>query len=1039
MVKAGKKKDIQLNRELILNSYIFRQLGFDSFSFISGYIKEDHKYDGIGADGYSNYLSQILIACQDNTVTDKIKHYDLNITNHLSHINRGRINPVKLKYFQYLYLIFTEYYLDMYFNNRAKLLDGLNKYIEDNYSDEFAFRLSDYKYKECELNNIALWSATGSGKTILLHINYLQFRHYSKGKYRKDMGYLLITPNERLSEQHIVEFELSNIYCEKFSKINGLSCDFISALEITKLEEKDGVKSVAVESLGDDNILFVDEGHRGSKGDTWVINREKLCKNGFSFEYSATFGQAAAQDKKIHIKYAKNIIFDYSYKYFYNDGYGKDYRIFNYTNKDNQDAAADFHYMTGSLISFYQQMKYYEENKNACIKFNISKPLFAFVGNKVNAANSDIIQILIFIRDFLGNKNRSVTAIGNIMKSSSGFIDKNKQDIFTSNLSYLHSLNISAEDIYKDILRVVFHQSGGECALHIENIKGAEGEISLRAGTGDSFGVINIGDTNKLIHELDQNNFHITDSGFKDSLFNDINKENSPINILIGAKKFTEGWNSWRVSAMGLLNVGKKEGSQIIQLFGRGVRLKGYDMSLKRSEACKRIFPKLSVPKYFTVMEYLNIFGINANYMKEFENMLAKENIDNKIISYAMPVIRNTDYHGKLFTVKLRDGINFKRNAANITLKYDRDIKPVILEIFQNVNYTGSQTVTGEKLIPKEYHIFKKWLPFFDYDKIYFEMQRYKNITGSYNINIIKEKLKELLECDEKWSVILSYEDINKINSYGDMDRIENIAVSLLKKYFDRYYFHKKNIWEEPLRELTELDDSDTNFIEDDMLHISMRKSNDLYAKQIEKLIYAVEEAKKSGNAVKVSREYEIKDKIKYVSFSSMLYHPLLNANNKMEIKISPVSLVDSEINFLDKLKYYLQHKNIADDVYIIRNKSRSGVGFFAGSGFYPDFIMWVIRNGKQYINFIDPHGISRVSINDTKIMLYRKIKDTEARLKADSGKDIVLNSFIISPKDYNMLDKPEWQEDWEAKNVLFHDEAGNYIEKLFDKIYTDV
>ena len=52
---------------------------------------------------------------------------------------------------------------------------------------------------------------------------------------------------------------------------------------------------------------------------------------------------------------------------------------------------------------------------------------------------------------------------------------------------------------------------------------------------------------------------------------------------LIGSKKFTEGWSSWRVCTLGLMNIGKKEGSQIIQLFGRGVRLKGYNFSLKRS------------------------------------------------------------------------------------------------------------------------------------------------------------------------------------------------------------------------------------------------------------------------------------------------------------------------------------------------------------------------------------------------------------------------------------------------------------------------
>ena len=66
----------------------------------------------------------------------------------------------------------------------------------------------------------------------------------------------------------------------------------------------------------------------------------------------------------------------------------------------------------------------------------------------------------------------------------------------------------------------------------------------------------------------------IEDFPFSGSFFDDIRRKGSPIRMLAGAKKFTEGWSSWRVSAMGLMNVGKKKGSEIIQLFGRGVRLK---------------------------------------------------------------------------------------------------------------------------------------------------------------------------------------------------------------------------------------------------------------------------------------------------------------------------------------------------------------------------------------------------------------------------------------------------------------------------------
>lgn len=61
------------------------------------------------------------------------------------------------------------------------------------------------------------------------------------------------------------------------------------------------------------------------------------------------------------------------------------------------------------------------------------------------------------------------------------------------------------------------------------------------------------------------------------SLFHDINTPESTVNVLIGSQKFTEGWSSWRGSTLGLMDVGKSEGVQIIQRFGRGVRLKGFN------------------------------------------------------------------------------------------------------------------------------------------------------------------------------------------------------------------------------------------------------------------------------------------------------------------------------------------------------------------------------------------------------------------------------------------------------------------------------
>ena len=71
-----------------------------------------------------------------------------------------------------------------------------------------------------------------------------------------------------------------------------------------------------------------------------------------------------------------------------------------------------------------------------------------------------------------------------------------------------------------------------------------------------------------------------TEQAVSESLFRGINTAESEINVLIGSKKFSAGWSSWRVSTMGLMRVGQSEGAEIIQLFGRGVRLQGYGFGL---------------------------------------------------------------------------------------------------------------------------------------------------------------------------------------------------------------------------------------------------------------------------------------------------------------------------------------------------------------------------------------------------------------------------------------------------------------------------
>ena len=185
-----------------------------------------------------------------------------------------------------------------------------------------------------QLNKLAFWMATGSGKTLLMHANILQYRHAltRHGRRRELNRILLLTPNEGLSQQHLREFEAAGIDAELFNKDGRrlFSGQAVEIIEVTRLRDEMGDRTIAIDAFEGNNLVLVDEGHRGASGGeegAWMRARNALCEKGFSFEYSATFGQAVKGSPRLTELYAKSTLCDYSYRYFYGDGFGKDYQI----------------------------------------------------------------------------------------------------------------------------------------------------------------------------------------------------------------------------------------------------------------------------------------------------------------------------------------------------------------------------------------------------------------------------------------------------------------------------------------------------------------------------------------------------------------------------------------------------------------------------------------------------------------------------------------------------------------------------------------
>ena len=626
-----------------------------------------------------------------------------------------------------------------------------------------------------QLNKLAFWSATGSGKTLIMHANILQYQHYiEKHGLRRDLNrIILLTPNEGLSIQHLEEFQATGIQAELFNK-NGrrlFAGRAVEIIDINKLRDEMGDKTVAVDAFESNNLVLVDEGHRGaSAGETgsWMRFRNQLCDKGFSFEYSATFGQAVKGSAELTAQYAGCILFDYSYKYFYGDGFGKDYQILN-LDPETQENYLEL-YLTACLLAFFQQQRLSSENEAACRPFNLEKPLWIFVGGKVTAtlANrdaSDIVEILLFLARFLGDRNKAIQRIRRIL--TEGVIAADGRDILGGRFTYLNGSGLSSEQLYDAALAILFNAPGGG-ALHVGNLKSVTGEIALRVGDNDPFGVINVGDDAKLCKLCeDHKSLVVGEWDFSGSLFHDINKDHSTVNLLIGSKKFTECWNSWRVSTMGLMNVGSTEGSQIIQLFGRGVRLKGFDNRLKRSGRTN-VPEEVVRPRHIGTLETLNIFGIKADYMAQFREFLEEEGLpgNDDRIEFFLPIIRNLDSK-KLKTIRLKKTINgvstefgdaFKKLGPVPSLKKpDPKVEPatrylqenqVVLNWYPKIQALKSTGAAGgdQDGTPESGYFTSHHIAFLDIDAIYFELQRFKAERAWHNLNLPREAVSELLE-----------------------------------------------------------------------------------------------------------------------------------------------------------------------------------------------------------------------------------------------------------------------------------------------------
>ena len=1013
-----------LQNRLALHRFVCREFGYENMDAMLGHLRDlPDGYGSGGESGYAQALSLYAIPNLRQVAPDRLREYDFNIAAHSQRLRMTAEHGRTWKPHQYLALLFTEHYLRRYFDDPEALRADLNR-AKRTYRP--TWELTDYEPDD--LRTLAFQSATGSGKTLIMHAHVLQYRHYLDRAGRRLNNIVLVTPNEQMSAQHERELRESGLHARIFSSEAG--SDLLAPVEIidlNKLAERKGVKRVAVRDFGDDNLVLVDEGHLGASGKVWRERRRELSRGGFTFEYSATFNQVVGKKGAGDLlnAYGKCLLFDYAYRRFHEDGYGKDYAILNLPG-GNQDENSDM-YLLGCLLTFYQQCRIWKKEGALWRAFNPAKPLWVFLGKTVtgsskaaSATRSDVVRILSFLGWVLARGDEVRPMLERLLTGQSGLLDDAGRDYFAGRFSHLPQ---TAESAYADCCDLLFHGLG---RLHVEYITSGQGELHLRAADNDVFGVVNVGDSAALYKLLVENPNPDIDvdreMGFAPRLFAEVDRPGSTVNIVIGARRFIAGWNSWRVSTMGLMHVGVGEGPEIIQMFGRGVRLKGWNMSLKRHRESGAELPDDSAG--LAELESLYIFGLRANYMQTFRDLLHKEGMRAEQETFELPVTWNFARNTDLKLIRLKANEKYRNSGERLVLPdpVDAGLPLVTVDLYSRLQSVASEGPSVREGGGAASHSLSRYAALFDAARLLHRLLRRKRQMGWHNLVIPGRTVERLLR-DDTWYELSLPPDRLKVSTLRQVRELEEIALDLITEYAARFWRRERRRWEHDRLEIVKLGEDDPNNIRAYQLSVDATQ---------EKL---VEDARKLAATAREGRLDDLQYWYEHLKVGVVrlarpvhAYEPLLHIRGDTVVTIQPLPLEENERKVIEGLAALASNNHAClqgRELFLIRNLTRSrGVSFFDDFGYYPDFIAWLRHGAMQHVLFLDPKGLGRFGGREQrKVRLHREIAKIERRMRKEDP-NLRLGAYILSVTAAAQIDNGSRSPiDWKRDGVYFLNE----------------
>ena len=405
---------------------------------------------------------------------------------------------------------------------------------------------------------------------------------------------------------------------------------------------------------------------------------------------------------------------------------------------------------------------------------------------------------------------------------------------------------------------------------------------------------------------------------------------------------------------------------------------------------------------------------MDSKYVSKFEDEIKKEEIKPETITIKIkPTFADIETKNLIHLREPEDVTKkFFEEFPRIDLEYNNDYQfSLTLDKYPNVYHNSSKAIDGEE---DEHTTQKKNSIKFKNDAnnyreielinkrhLWLELREYKLQEKFYNIYINFETMNDLLWKNDAWYTLYASEEYLRAGGLQErVERWQDMALSLLKMYLKAFFTLHKKQWLSKNTKVDTLKESDVMQDKEYRLEVRPEQKTELLCQQLDKLKKRLED-----NTVKNEEVIILPPKFKAVLFDKHLYQPLLSyplkKGEKQEIPVSPVALNESETEFLNAIMKYCnqQPQELQGcELYLLRNKSKQGTGFFINAGFYPDFIMWIVKGKQQWINFIEPHGMLHEKgdvLSCDKVKLAQTINDIE---DVKNRKNLMLNSYIITP-----------------------------------------